>query len=330
MTVTVDLESTRSSVVLGGTFATILSGRCAVSGGTEAIATVTCVATPGATVEVRTRSLNGNDFSLAQTVATAETVRLGPITVDEVSGDTFQVQARTVAGQGGLVLIDWAGLQGTLADQPPDGGGGTETQITVHPQSYALAPGGNHTFTVSAVGDNLTYTWEESTDGGTNWSPVGTDQPSYTVTNVQSGDNGNEYRVTVSGDNNPVGGPVVSNIAVLTVNVTTASITVEPSDQQVVEGTTATFTVLGNNIDSWTLYRRTGGTGNGSSIDTGSGWQSNTVQHTTPLTLLSDDGAEYRWALRGTDLVDVYTRWALLTVTPASTAQLLMTDTEVN
>lgn len=329
MTATVDLTTKRTGRVLDTSWEAIMSGPVGVGFGTEAIVTVTAAPTPGVTVELRSSAIAQATVSTVRTVTAGGTYRLGPITVNDTAGDIVQVEARRTAGTGGLHVIDAAGVQGAFTDQPGDPGG-TQTGITAHPTNRTVAPGQPATFTVTAVGVNLTYQWEQSTDGGNNWSPVGSSTSSYTVTNPQAGDNGDEYRVTVSGDNNPPGGPVTSNVAVLTVSSTTATISVEPSDATVLEGATATYTVTGTNFETWDIYRRTGGTGTGSVVSSGTG-PATTVQYTTPIVAVADDGAEYRFALRGTDAaVDVYSRWALLSVNAPAGAQVLLTDTKVN
>ncbi len=325
MTATVDLTTKRTGRVLDTSWEAIMSGPVGVGFGTEAIVTVTAAPTPGVTVELRSSAIAQATVSTVRTVTAGGTYRLGPITVNDTTGDIVQVEARRTAGTGGLHVIDAAGVQGAFTDQPGDPGG-TQTGITAHPTNRTVAPGQPATFTVTAVGVNLTYQWEENDGGG--WVNVGTSSPSYTISNPTVGMDGYQYRVTVSGDNNPPGGPVTSNVAVLTVSVTTAAISVEPSDATVLEGATATYTVTGTNFETWDIYRRTGGTGTGSVVSSGTG-PATTVQYTTPIVALADDGAEYRFALRGTDAVDVYSRWALLTVNAPTTAQVLLTDIEV-
>lgn len=327
MTAAVELSTTRSAIILSDTFAPVLSGPVAVGDGTETIVTVTAAPTPDVTAELRVASRSLNTNTNPKPVTTVGSFRFGPFTVDDTNGDVIVVEARRTGGAGGIVLIDWAGLQGTFTDQPGEGEV-TETGITLHPANRTVAPGQPAVFTVSAVGVNLSYQWERDTGGG--FANVGTNQNSYTISSPTVGDSGDLIRVTVTGDNDPPGGPVVSNTATLTVSTTTASVTVEPSDQAVTEGVTATFTVTGTNIDAWDVYERTGGTGNGSIVASGGpGWGSGTVTHNKTTPVLADDGKEYRFELRGTDATPVYSRWALLTVTAAATGQIIITDTEI-
>lgn len=328
MTSPVELQSVRPGIVIGDEWAPILTGTINVGDGPDTIITLTATPTPSVTAEVRARSRGIVSNSATHVYTVGTTKRIGPFTVDDTNGDIIAVEARRTTGTGGLVIIDAAALQGNFTDQPGDGGAQTQTGITAQPTNKSTTPGVSATFAVSAVGTNLTFQWEEW-DGGT-WSNVGASAPSYTVSNPTTGMDGYQYRVTVSGDLNPPGGPVTSNTVTLTVGTSSAVITSEPADRSVVEGNSATFTVYGLNIDGYTLYRRTTGTGNGTAIESvASGYGSGSVSYTHTNAVVGDDGTEYRWGLFGTDDVEIFSRWAMLNVSTASTGAILATDSEV-
>lgn len=330
MTATVPLYQTGNAgtVLPDNDWAIVLLGRTKLGDGPHAIITFTVAPMVGQTLHVTAVAMANADFATTAVLTEGvDTVRLGPLDLSVVADDEVQVWVQGFSVKGGVTVIDSACVQGDFTNSPYTGNI-PETGISIQPQNQTVAPGNNATFTVSAVGQNVSYTWEESTDAGQNWSPVGTNQNSYTKSNPQAGDSGNEYRVTVTGDNDPGGNPVVSNVAVLTVSTTTAAITIEPSDMETVEPAGVTFQVTGTDIDSWTVYERTGGAGNGSAVASDSNWQSNTVTYDTGIVSVSDNGKEYRFALRGTDGVDQYSRWSLLTVTSGASAQVLLMDTE--
>ncbi len=113
------------------------------------------------------------------------------------------------------------------------------TAITQQPSDADVCEGDNATFTVSATGTNLSYQWQFN---GNNIA--GATSSSYTVNSVSSSDLG-DYSCVVTGDC----GTVTSNTATLSTN-SGITITQQPSDADVCEGSNVTFTVsaTGNNI----------------------------------------------------------------------------------
>ena len=98
--------------------------------------------------------------------------------------------------------------------------------ITGQPSNATICAGSNNTFSVTASGTALTYQWQLSTDGGTNYSNIaGATSSSYTVTGTTPTFNGYRYKVVVSGACTP---PATSTPAILTVN-TPISITTQPN-----------------------------------------------------------------------------------------------------
>lgn len=328
MTVTVELAPTAAGLVLPlNEWVTILSGPAdstLTGSGVLGLVTVTLAPTPGVACQIRAKSRVLGTFSTLQGVSLqVTTLRLGPF--DVATGvDIIEVQARRIFGEGGLSIIDAGGLQGSFSGA--DGGTpAAETGITGHPQSQTITAGQTAVFTVSAVGANLTYLGERSTDGGTIWTTIGTSNQITVVTTDQT-ENGYQYRFTVSGDNDPGNNPVVSNVATLTVNAPVgAVVTAEPDDQAVVEGEDAVFSATASNANTYTVYVRTGGTGSGTSIGSGAGGD---VSLFVTNAQLSQDGNEYRWGFVGDDATEIFTRWALLTVTAPVAGGALASDEE--
>ncbi|HEX4877637.1 MAG TPA: T9SS type A sorting domain-containing protein [Chitinophagaceae bacterium] len=119
----------------------------------------------------------------------------------------------------------------------------TAPAITAQPQDVLLCAGSSHSFSVAATGAGLGYQWQLSTDGGVTYSNIsGATNATYTITGVTAGMNGNRYRCVVSGTCTP---SVNSNGAVLTV-VTTVSVTSQPANAIVCDGSNTSFTVAGS------------------------------------------------------------------------------------
>ena len=117
--------------------------------------------------------------------------------------------------EGGSLTNDGSGTvnnSGTLTGsitgkQPP--------QITTPPAAQSVTEGSTASFTVQATGENLSYQWQQSTDGGTTWTDIsGAAAASYTISNTTMVDmSGHQYRCVVSNS----AGSVTSTAATLTV-----------------------------------------------------------------------------------------------------------------
>ncbi len=112
--------------------------------------------------------------------------------------------------------------------------------ITTQPANTSACAGNNATFTVVAAGTAITYQWQLSTDGGTNYTNIsGATTATLTLSSVTSGMNNNRYRVMVS---NSCPSSVTSTGAILTV-ATPSTITGQPISATVCAGANTTFTV---------------------------------------------------------------------------------------
>jgi len=168
------------------------------------------------------------------------------------------------------------------------------TQISQHPQSATVNEGDNHTFTVTASGDNLTYTWYKSPS-----TVVGTGS-SYTINNVQASDAGTYY-VVVSG----TCGNVQSNNATLTVQQPAVKLAIDNIGTQT-DGTAFTITVrslnssnVATNVTENTDFSITVETGTGT-IGTVTGTITTGTSSTTVNVTYNKTGGETGVSLKAT------------------------------
>lgn len=94
------------------------------------------------------------------------------------------------------------------------GGGGTSppaaVTVTAQPSSASAVTGGGVTFTVAALGDNLVFQWQRSSNAGVTWVDLaGATAASYVIAAVNLSDNGSQYRALVTS-----GGTTVTTAAV--------------------------------------------------------------------------------------------------------------------
>jgi hypothetical protein len=90
---------------------------------------------------------------------------------------------------------------------------GVKPKVLSQPKAATAAAGGSVTFKVVAAGENMTYQWQYSTNGGTTWkNKTGATSASYTVT-AKASYNGILYRCRVKNSY----GTVYSSGAALTV-----------------------------------------------------------------------------------------------------------------
>ncbi|WP_418511141.1 T9SS type A sorting domain-containing protein [Corallibacter sp.] len=90
------------------------------------------------------------------------------------------------------------------------------TTIDSHPSDTSTGVGGSAAFVVDSPSAS-NYQWQVSTDGGSTWTNIGTDNNSLSLNNIQLTDNGNLYQVIVSNSC----GNTTSNTATLTVTTST-------------------------------------------------------------------------------------------------------------
>jgi hypothetical protein len=112
--------------------------------------------------------------------------------------------------------------------------------INAQPVAQSACVGGNVIFSVAAAGSNVAYQWQVSTDGGVSYTNItGATTATYSLNSVTSAQNGNLYRVVLTGCN-PTN--INSDAVLLTVS-NQASIAVQPSNTPTCTGGSATFNV---------------------------------------------------------------------------------------
>jgi thiamine pyrophosphokinase len=137
-------------------------------------------------------------------------------------------------------------------------------EITVQPAASTICENpGNTTFTVTAgVTTAPTYQWQESTNGGSSYSNLANGgiysnvtTATLTLTAATLGENGNRYRVIVSGTCSP---SVTSDAGILTVEEE-ANVSIDPLDVTACESTTVTFSVTASGAGLTYQWRENGG-----------------------------------------------------------------------
>ena len=163
------------------------------------------------------------------------------------------------------------------------------TAITTQPASQTVCAPGAATFSVSAIGANLTYQWQISTAAVPAYTNIGgANGSAYNTGATTVAMSGNSYQVVVTGTCNTV----TSNAVTLTVN-TTAAITTQPTDQTVCNGTTATFTAAATGTGVTYQWQQSASlTGPFANVTTGTG--GTTASYTTPVTTPAMNNTYYR------------------------------------
>ncbi|MDY0004565.1 MAG: hypothetical protein RBU30_24930, partial [Polyangia bacterium] len=157
--------------------------------------------------------------------------------------------------------------------------------ITTHPANQSVVEGDTATFTVAATGaGTIFYQWQVL-DSGT-WTDIGDATAIQYVTHpVSLADDGTQVRCQVSN----AAGSTPSGPATLSVAMALPVIVTHPSDQAVVEGEPATFSVTATG--SGTLAYQWQRLNGGAWTDLG---DATSMSYHIPGTSLSDDGLELR------------------------------------
>ena len=186
--------------------------------------------------------------------------------------------------------------------------------ITSQPSNATANEGGTAQFTVSTSSSSgtVTYQWERSDDGGSNYTTVvGATNASYTTpTLVFANDNLDRYRVVAS----LVGAAasITSSHGELTV-LRVISIQTQPNSTAVIEGGTGTFNIVASITSDAISYQwqlSTNGGGSWSNIN-----GANSATYTTPATTFPTTPAEqFRCVLTNTNATTVTSTAATLKV----------------
>jgi hypothetical protein len=182
--------------------------------------------------------------------------------------------------------------------------------IQTQPADQNVPSGQTATFSVVATSDGaLTYQWKKGA------TPIsGATAASYTTPITTAADNGAIFMVVVAN----LGGSTPSSGAKLTVTSMGAAapaITMQPANQQVIVGHSATFTVVAGGTGPFTYQWKK----NASSIE-----GATASSYTTPATLIGDNGSTFS-VIVGNGAGSVASKSATLTVTsePVTTPTII-------
>ena len=187
-------------------------------------------------------------------------------------------------------------------------------EITKQPMDISVVSGTTGKFSIAVNGDELTYQWQYSTDGGKTWADgaaASANAATFSVSAHETMD-GCKYRCRVT---NSCGNSVTSDAATLTV---VWGITKQPSDLRAKSGTTGiiSITAAGNGLSYQWQYQKTGS----------SEWTDSTAKsaktETFSVNVRSEiNGYKYRCRVTNSNGNTVTSNVVTLTVTAAITKQ---------
>ncbi len=217
----------------------------AVCVGTDANFSVTASGASSYQWQVSTNG--GNSFSNVATGGTGNAYTVSNVS-SGLNNNEYRVQ---VIGQCNTTISNEVVL--TAQEAPA---------ISANPVSRTLCEGTNASFSVTATGTALTYTWQVSNDGGNNFTDIGSSNNStYVVNNIAPAQNNNQYRVRINGTCAPT---ATSSAATLNV-VVPAAVTADPVSIAECETGNVSFTVTGAGTGIIYAWQR--------SLDAGNSWQ---------------------------------------------------------
>ena len=206
--------------------------------------------------------------------------------------------------------------------------------ITAQPSNATANEGATANFAVTAStsSGSPTYQWERSDDGGANYSPItgGTSATYTTPTLVFANDNLDRYRSVVSLVGSQAS--ITSSYGELTV-LRVISISTQPNSTAVIEGNTATFTIVASITSGSLSYQWQKSTNSGANWVNING--ANAASYVTPATVYPTTPAEqFRCVLTNANATTLTSSAATLTVNesefvsaPATVTPVIDTDT---
>ncbi len=142
----------------------------------------------------------------------------------------------------------------------------TAPVITNHGTNLTICDGGSTAFAVTATGAGLTYQWQESVNGGNNYTNVvnggiysGAQSATLSLSNVPASTGGRLFRCIVNGTCAPT--QAISGARLLVVNRLTTIVS-QPINKVICEGGTTTFDIIGSGTSVTYQWQ----------VNTGSGW----------------------------------------------------------
>jgi len=159
--------------------------------------------------------------------------------ISGATSSSYSIANTTVADNGLTFRVVVTNSAGSMTSASATLTVDTPPSITVQPSNQSVTAPQAATFTVTATGTApLTYQWQNAATGT---NIAGATSSSYTLSPTSAADNGMSFKVVVSN----VAGNTTSNTAALTVSTAPVapSITVQPANQTVTAGQSATFSV---------------------------------------------------------------------------------------
>lgn len=269
----------------GFEFGTPASQTVACAGPTSAAITLNTVASSGSFTTPIVLTASGNPVGT--------TVSFSPSTVSPGSSTIVTLNGTNTLFNGSynITVTGTAGAQVrtrvlTFVVQT-----GTGPTVNTQPSNQAVCAGSNATFSAAFTGA-VSYQWQVSTDGGTNYAnvPAGGNGTSYTANSVTTASNNYRYRILANGQC----GITTSAFATLTVQ-TAPSVSAAPQNATLCAASNATFnvTAAGTGISyQW----QSSPDGNTFTNIASANSSSYTVNSITP----SISGSQYRVVVSGT------------------------------
>jgi hypothetical protein len=191
------------------------------------------------------------------------------------TSSTYTTPATTTSDNGAQFAVTVTNSVGTATSNSVTLTVNTLPSITTQPSNQIVTAGQTASFSVTAAGTApLSYQWQKN---GTNISDA--TASTYTTPATTSSNNGAQFTAVISN----VAGTVTSSAASLTVN-TPPLITIQPVNQTVVVGQTATFSVTVTGTAPLSYQWQKGGTPiSGATLPS----------YTTPATTSADNGSQF-------------------------------------
>ena len=171
----------------------------------------------------------------------------GDVTLDESltinQGETLTIPEGSSLNSNGKLTNNGTIIvkEGGKLEGEPGGTVVSAPTIGTQPASQTVTEGNTATFTVAAIGENLSYQWQQSTDNGS-WTNIeSATNATYTIETTTMDMSGTQYRCVVSNS----AGSVTSNAATLTVEkktVPVTGVTLNPTSLSLFTGESETLT----------------------------------------------------------------------------------------
>ena len=190
--------------------------------------------------------------------------------------------------------------------------------ITQQPTGTTVCESGNTSFSVTGSGAGITYQWQVSTDGGTNYSNItnggvysGVTAATLTLSGVTASFNAYRYRAIISSTSCPA--PSTSNTAILSVNIM-PSISAQAQNAAVCNGGNTTFNISASGSGISYQWQENSGSGFNNVTNGGAYSGATTASLTITGATSGMSGYQYRSVISGTCTPPVNSNSVALTV----------------